>query len=58
MTKVKVLISFGERRKGQVFKLRYEYAKELVQKGLVEMVNKRWSITESTVITEGLARNY
>lgn len=41
MTKVKVLISFGERRKGQVFKLRYEYAKELVQKGLVEMVNKR-----------------
>lgn len=41
MTKAKVLRSFGERRKGQVFKLRYEYAKELVQKGLVEMVNKR-----------------
>lgn len=41
MTKVRVLKSFGEKQKGQVFKLRYEYAKDLVQKGLVEMVNKR-----------------
>lgn len=57
MTKAKVLRSFGERRKGQVFKLRYEYAKELVQKGLVEMVNKRWSITEYMVIIDNLAGN-
>lgn len=41
MTKVRVLRNFDTRKKGEVFKLRYEYAKELVRKGLVEMVNKK-----------------
>lgn len=40
MTKVKVLKDFDVRKKGETFKLHYEYAKELVRKHLVKMVNK------------------
>ena len=40
MTKVRVLKEFDGRKKGETFKLRYQYAKDLVRKRLVVMVNK------------------